>query len=367
MLVHCWIIRIHCSQHYVDLLDDFHENFNKNNEEVMSKFQQNLNIANFICRFGDGKVLLDLAKEIVIPAFLEDLERNYGDNKYFLIDKSLVNIGDSEKTEVALTGRFVKKGKIGREQVYEEGKIVKDPQVMDTAPTSFFVLLLSNHKLLYVRETPGAPSIQTFATTIESFIKVKRNDWINSEFERLKETKNKVTKKSLYVEYPPPEVNVVELSSEVTIREFVKKFKVLNSVEVRLVDTNHELDNSALFGDLRNVKNSLGSDSLSIKNEKKGLIGLKKERVAKLISGPAEEGNSRINLKGIDSDGDKLSGNNEEFKLSIPITLPARVKAAASKMVEIYKKHIESGILSVKDANHTAMEKLLKLKTELGL
>jgi hypothetical protein len=333
----------------------------------MGKFQQNLNIANFICKFGHDKVLLDLAHDVVIPAFFGGFQRSYKDTKYFLTDTSLVDLSDKTRNELALVGRFVKVGKVGRDQVYEGGKIVKDKRELDTAPTSLFVLLLSNHKLLYVRETPGAPSIETFATTIESFIKVQLKNWINEEYERLKEAEKKVTKKQLYEIYPVPEVNIVELSSEFTINQFVKKFSVLNSVEIRLVDTNHEIDNSPLFDRLRNVKNNLGADSLTVKNEKKGLFGLKKDYAAKLVAGPAEEGNSRITLRGLDSEGDKLQGNNDEFKLSVPIELPSRVQMASAKMIDVYNKTLGAGLITIKEASKASMNKLLQLKTQLDL
>lgn len=343
------------------------ENLTKRAGELMGKFQQNLNIANFICKFGHDKVLLDLAHDVVIPAFLSEFHRSYKDIKYFLTDTSLIDVSDKGRTELALIGRFVKLSKVSRDQVYEGGKIVKDKRELDTAPTSLFVLLLSNHKLLYVRETSGAPSIETFATTIESFISVQLKNWINGEHERLKEAGKKVTKKKLYETYPLPEVNIVELSSEFTINQFVKKFSVLNSVEIKLVDTNHEIDNSPLFDRLRNVKDNLGADSLTVKNEKKGLLGLKKAYAAKLVAGPAEEGNSRITLRGLDSEGDKLQGNNDEFKLSVPIELPSKVQTASARMIDVYNKTLGAGLITIKEASKASMSKLLQLKTQLDL
>lgn len=291
----------------------------------MAKYSQHLNVANFICKFGEQTVLLDLFEEVVRPAFLKSHVRSYGDdNKYFFNDTKLIDLSDAQNDEIAIYGTFVKQGKIAREQIFDEGMIKKDPKEMDTAPTSFFVLLLSNHKLLYVRQTPGAPTLQTFSSTISAFLKIEWAAWITSEFERLKGLDEKITKVSLYKKYPRPSVEIVELSSDSTIKEFIKKFKVINSVQIKLVDTNHEIDNSELFIDLRTVKNNLGADSLTIKNEKKGIIGLKKPELTALITAPAADGNSRITIQGIDRDDDKLSGNNNEFKLSVPIDLPSK-------------------------------------------
>jgi hypothetical protein len=333
----------------------------------MARFYQSLNIANFICRFGDNDVLLDMAENIVIPAFLGNFVRTYSDTKYFFLDAQIIDvISEKSKPELALIGRYVKAGKIARDQIYASGKIIKDHKELESAPTSFFVLLLSNHKLLYVRENSGAPSLQSFSSTIEAFIKSQRKNLITQEFERLKETTQKITRAALSEKYANPEINIVELSSDASIQEFVKKFTILNTVEVKLLDTNHELDNSPLFGQARKVKDALNSDSISVKSQRKGLIGLNREAVAALISKPAEEGNSRITLKGVGEDGNGLSGNNDHFKLSVPIELPTTPAKAANATIEMYRQTLKSGMLSVQAAGSVAIQKIKSLRESLG-
>lgn len=332
----------------------------------MARFQQTLNVANFICRFGDSDVLLDMAEDIVIPAFLGQYSRTYADTNYFFIETKLIDVSTQNEPELAIIGRYVKAGRVSRDQVYVGGKIVKDHQELDSAPTSFFVLMLSNHKLLYVRENSGAPGLTSFSSTIEAFIKTQRMKIISKEFERLKDSAQKLTKVALSKKYPLPEINIVELSSDASIQEFVEKFITLNTVEVKLLDTNHELDNSPLFGQARKVKDKLGADSVTVKNEKKGITGLNKEAVAALIAKPAEEGNSRITLKGIGKDGDGLRGNNEHFKLSVPITLPSTAAKAAQSAIFTYRKTLASGMLSVQAASAAAMRKFRSLREKLG-
>lgn len=333
----------------------------------MARFQQHLNIANFICKFGEQKVLLDFGTEIVIPAFTENLTRKYADTSYFFHQVEIVDLGNDGRDEIAIAGRFVKQTKIARDQVFADGNLVKDHRELDSAPASFFALLLSNHKLLYVRENSGAPSLATFGSTVESFLRVKHKKWVDAEYERRNEGEQKVTKKSILDSVPPPELNILELSSEVSIREFVKKFRTLNSVEVRLVNTNHELDNSPLFGDLREVKEAVGADRLTVKTEKSGEKGLLKDKVSRLVAKPAEDGNSVITLRGVDQAGDKLNGNNSEFKLSIPVkTLPSRVTKALHVMFEAYVKQQDAGIVAVKALNKNAVAKLSKVKNQLG-
>jgi hypothetical protein len=309
-----------------------------------------------------------LAKEVVLPAFLSDLKRSFADSTYFFHGVKLLDLGTTNSPELAVAGRFVKTTKVFRDQIYQSGRIVKDHKELESAPTSFFVLLLSNHKLLYIRENSGSPFLSTFAATIENFLKKMHKEWIDSVYEAKAKTKEKVTKAKLHAEWPSPTLDIVELSTETEIKKFVKKFKVINTVEIQLVNTNHEIDNSGLFRDLRSVKDNIDADRLTVKTEKAGDTGLNKSQVTRFISPPAEDANSRITIKGIDLCGEKMDAKNDHFKVAIPVKkLPSDVPTATERLVEAMKRHIEAGIVSIKAANDDAIEKLNSLKAELGL
>jgi hypothetical protein len=327
---------------------------------------QKLNIANFICKFGEQLVLLDMLHEVVIPAFTGAHERAYGDDvRYFFHGVEILDVSDTDTPEVAIAGRFVKEGKVARDQVYVGGRIVKDHQELDTAPSSFFVLLLSNHKLLYVRENSGAPLISTFESTISAFLKSSYRTWISDEFERRKEIAP-ITKKALIGKSPPPIVEIVELSTNSEIHAFVKKFRVINTVEIQLLNTNHETDNEPLFRNLRVVQNRLGSNQLTIKNTKNGDVGLNKTDVANLVSGQAEEANARIILRGKDLEGETMNAVNDHFKLSISVeNLPQQVRKGAVKLIETFRRQVRSGIVNVKKAPVSALRTLNKFRTGL--
>ena len=54
--------------------------------------------ANFVCRFGDEKVLLDYAKDIVLPAFFDDtFVRSYGRTHFFFYETELVKLVTLER------------------------------------------------------------------------------------------------------------------------------------------------------------------------------------------------------------------------------------------------------------------------------
>lgn len=328
---------------------------------------QTLNIANFICKFGDEIVLLDKLEEIIIPAFLSDGVREYGEDiRYFLHNVQVLKFSDGNP-EVAISGRLVKEGKVTRDQVFHQGKIVKDHREMESAPSSFFVLLLSNHKLLYVRETIGAPALSTFASTMNAFIKNSYRDWLKKEMTRSKEAGNPLTQRQIVKRVPLPNVEIVELSTESEIRKFVRRFKIINAVEIQLLSTNHETDNAPLFRRLRGVKDKLGAEQLTIKNTKSGDVGLNKADVADFVSGQAEEANSRIVLRGKDLDGEPMNAVNDHFKLSIKIPdLPQGVLAATNKLYKIFERQITNGTLVIKKAPVAALRKLENFRNKKG-
>lgn len=61
---------------------------------------RNITFANFICRFGEHTVMLDLAEEVVLPAFLSGGSRKYGDSTYSFREVSVENFGTREQPEL---------------------------------------------------------------------------------------------------------------------------------------------------------------------------------------------------------------------------------------------------------------------------
>jgi hypothetical protein len=325
----------------------------------MGTFAQKMNLANFTCTFGEKYVLLDMFDEVVSPAFTGKHTRTYSDSTYFLLDVG-VFLYDSD--EVVVSGRIVKNTTIGREQLYRDGKIVADRQQIESAPTSFFVLRLSDHKSLYVRENSGAPGIGTFSSTISAFIKAEYRKWIRIKYDEMKKKDPGVSWKNVYETFPPPSLEVTPMATESSVTAFLEKFKVINTVEVRLLETNHELDNSPIFGNMRRVKSGTGAESVVLRSQKAGDVGLDKGGVSGLISSPAEEGNSRIVLRGKDLRGTKLVADNESLNVAVPIKkLPESVPAATDDLLEKLLDQIAIGVIKLKDSSVVASAKLKRI------
>ena len=316
----------------------------------MSEYKKKVDFANFVCHFGADELLTYLS-EIVLPAFKGDYIRTYGDETMFLYDVEIVNIKENdESNEVVVTGQFVVDTKFKRTQIFSE-KIIPDSASMEVALSAFFVLRLRDHKLIYVKEVSGAPGLAKFRTTIESFFKKSRNDYIDKLFEELKTQKElglidkKVTKKSIAESIGVPNLEILSLPGKGSLSSFIKQFKILNEIQVRMVKPNNELDNSGLFRGLRSVNKKLDSEvtTITYRNPE----GLTKNNVQEQLEG-ALDGNSELKFKGKRDDGSKLNGSNEDFTVSIPIEkIPKERKTAADFLNRLFKDLVKNGSLSV--------------------
>jgi hypothetical protein len=326
---------------------------------MAASFARNMNLANFTCKFGDSLVLLDLFEEVVFPAFTSGHLRTFSDASYFLIDVSLRKWVEKGVSEVAIVGRIVKNTVLARDQIYKDGKIVKDRAELASAPTGLFVLLLSNHKLLYVRENVGSPSLNTFASTISQFLGASYKKWIRTVYDAGNENGRTVKWADLYKKFPPPVLEVTPMATESSVSAYIEKFKVVNTVEIQLIETNHELDNLPIFGEMREIQEKVSADDISLKTHKKGDVGLSKAGIAKLVSVPAAEGNSKIVIRGTGLGGDRMVAKNDSFNVAIPVpNMPQEAGAAADKLRERLKDQIGLGIIKLKEGGAKAMEKI---------
>jgi len=325
----------------------------------MASFSQKINIANFTCKFGERLVLLDLFEEVVLPAFTGNHVRSFSDATYSLID---VNLRKYSENEVAIIGRIVKNTMLEREQIIVNGKIVKDHAAIESAPSSFFVLMLSNHKLLYVKENVGAPSIDTFASTISLFLSTSYKSWARKLYESKKDTDEKITWSTLYQDFPPPRLEITPIATESSVSAYVEKFATINTVEIKLLETNHELDNLPIFGDMRGIQNKVDADDITLRAHKKGDTGLNKNGIAKLVSTPAQEGNSKIVIRGKGLGGNRLVAQNDSFNVAIPVsTLPRQAANAADAIKDKIDEQSRLGIIDLKKGGAHALRKIAEI------
>lgn len=302
----------------------------------------NMTVANLVCRFGD-KVLLDYLGEIILPAFFDsNLVRTYGEDTSYLFHKVELftnNVGQVKRT--CVIGQFVRDTVLTRDQVLDNGELLHDPQILESSPSAFFVFILENHKLIYLPETNHAPSVLAFAATLRTFVLTKHKEYI----EQLSQESG-ATKKSLYETHQKPRLVVVPLASRESVEDFVARYKSLRRLEVRLLETNDEIDGTAVWRKLRKLKVDAGAkDTALIHSCSDGLL---KDGAVHQIADASATGNALIKLSGYDYDGNKLRGNNESFQVSTSVSnLPEDLVDRGRELVNQFERMVAKGAIIV--------------------
>ncbi len=318
-------------------------------------FTKRVEFGNYTLKFGENKVLLDFVKEIVDPSFQEQkyLRTIKGKADFFFLDTKLLQLKTVKGTSsTAIVGRLVKNTKLKREQIFKGGVIIADRKELETAPSSIFVLLLENHRLIFCKEMAGAPTIQNFESTSQSFLKRRHKDYLHEvALERGKKPKEKISNKELaklLEEFPIPALRVTPLSDKMTLSDFVDRFKSIDKLTIKLLPTNNEeLDNDDFWSELEKSKEKMNSSNVVVQfnNGKDGLNAVEVKEQSKAAS---VMGNSHITMKGHDAQGDTLNGSNDDFSLSIELEeLAENLEAAAKSLFSNFQHLANQGVITL--------------------
>lgn len=333
--------------------------------------------ANFICR-SDKLELLDFVDTVVVPAFLLPLTRTWGENSYFLHDVHVVDLApDTVKGVPAVAGRFVKDTVLHSEQVFNNGVLAANNQKIKSAPSAFFVLLLEQHKLIYCSEFKGAPSLETFRSTLQQFLNRAHASYLQDVYdqrnaetleepeepEQISSTKARITKAALLAEFPRPTLEIVPLASQESIAEFIKRFKTLQSMTIRLIKPNNEINNEGFFKALRGNSDKLGSSASTLTYRNSD--GLSKQTAASHAEAAAD-GNAELKFSGKDQAGQQLSGSNEDFRVVRFIQgLPIKTMAAAKRLFREFRDARDFGLIAGEpDASDSQERRLAQVRRQ---
>jgi hypothetical protein len=318
----------------------------------------NLEIANLVCRFGD-KVLMDYYKEIVLPSFKSKESRKWRGKSYELYGVREMDVmaknGDGHDVCVkVIAGRLVKNTMLTSSQIMKNGILVKRNKRLHTSPSSFFVLYLDKHKLIYIPEMGFAPTISDFEYCLAYYLKKAHRDYLLSLIEKIKaknETlrKNEKTKvpkiKDLMAAIPKPSLTITNMSSRSSLNKFIMSYDTLKSVKIELLPVNEEIDGDEIFKAIRESKESINSKKTVITHA--NTEGLNREKTVSHLSHVAAAGNHSIVTTGTDEKGNKMDGSNTDFKLKRPISpLPNETSPSVALVHPEILKMIESGIVA---------------------
>lgn len=321
------------------------------------KRQQTIEFGNLVCRFGQH-VLIDKLAEIVAPAFFGDHARNFGETSFFFygVEELVLTAADGVKY-TGIAGRLIKNTRVRRDQIFTIDGLVKDTASLASAPSSFFLLILDTHRLIYVRETPDAPYMSAFRSTLHTFLRREHTDYVNRVAEESGHTKVSVSKDT-----PRPSLQLIPLTSDAGIDDFITSFQKLTTFEISIKRKNDEIDDDQFFEELDRQGQDVGATSSVLKH--KNAAGLDIASVTEKLKSTSGVGQQIVKLKGFDFEGDVLQGNNENFQLKRPIeVLPRDVVKSSERLFGNYLNLSKEGLIKVPPAS-ARVKRILRERNE---
>lgn len=330
-----------------------------------------LELANYTLTFGEEWVLLDLFDEVVKPSFQPRAYRRKIQDKgeFFFWDTKLTVLEEDPNCPIlGIRGRLIKRTTLRRDQIFRDhGGIVRDLDELETAPSSLFLLILNNHRLIFCREVAGAPTIENFLHTSRSFLKRRHREWIAElHLENKKKREGdaatpRVTKKALISKYPTPNLRITPLSDEQGLSRFMNRFSHIDELFIRLAPTNQELNNDDFWRDFEERRKKMSSKSVTV-HFHNFQDGLNRRSARAQCRSAIAMGNSNLIIRGRDRRGGALRGSNEDFKFSVKVEkLPEDLPGAARRSYEKFKELVAERVVHVPKATSEVAQRIRSL------
>ncbi|HHZ4815068.1 TPA: hypothetical protein ACWGK2_000877 [Yersinia enterocolitica] len=310
------------------------------------EFVKKLEFGNYTLKFGDDLVLMDLIDDIVMPSFHEmNYRRSIREkSEFFFLDTEMIVLDNNpQEPVIGIKGKLVKNTVLTRDQIFSDNKLVEDYEELETAPSSFFLLILNSHRLILSKEVSGAPTIENFQSTSQYCLTQRWIEFINETYDSEKKIREdnpqlpRITKKSLRIETPSPKLRITTLTDKKSLEEFIELFEKINRLSIKLLPTNQEeIDNDDFFWQEFGQRNeALNSNQASVlfTNPQEGLSH---NAVLNELNSATSLANSEFNMKGYDEQGDIMKGSNDNFNLSCEVPDLARDTNIAAQ--ESYKE-----------------------------
>lgn len=211
----------------------------------MLQMKKDAQIANFNIVFGeDEKPMLDYFDTVIYPVFTSDMKKVSEGNEYLFKN---VKISEGVGNIYFLSGQFVKKTILEiKSDINEKGELVEKDEKYSAAPYSSFVINLMNHRMIYVPNQKGSPTLANFRSTVKYMI----SKYISE--------KNKDVDEKDKIAYAL--VNIVGIPSAKTMNELLQNVEKINKLTLRFYPLNGDLHLKEVFGILTtDMRQEVGS------------------------------------------------------------------------------------------------------------
>lgn len=290
---------------------------------------------------------------------------------YRFHDLRLEMVGGDSTGYPCLYGRLVRLMTIQAEQQFDDRakKIVPSEDSVESAPSSFFLISLADHKLAFFPESKRrSPSLQDIQFTIS---RILRDDWQRRRSEAQAEMLAQVGKiriprgqrdsweQELERRFPEPEVRITPLAAKMALQKRFTLYEKIQSVEIRPFKTNNELadENAELLRQFVETRKRLGSvrDKFELSNKKQGL---NKGEAEQLVT-HASDGNFQVKMKGVDSYGRPLNDDLENMRIQIdyPIKRDEVITARAMRVLSILLEALKNHAILIKEPTQLAVQR----------
>lgn len=318
-------------------------------------------LANFVCKFNKYN-LMDLYDQVVKPAFLNEDIWKVKKGKFFFSDVQIVELSNEDERTLAITGRFIRDTVLRRKQRYDRKTktLIQDEQTLQSSPSSIFVLILNNHRLIYLKETPHAPTVEMFRETCYTFLSRRTRDYAKQLGDD--------QRKKFITEYGLPDLRITPFTSEESLTKFIQEFSVLNTVKITLKPRNNDdIDNADLIDSLHDISESLGSSSTQLIYHNKE-DGLDKEKMIEQIRDTTKHTNQLVQLSGLSQENTVLKGDNTNFKIVkyIKDINLSDIKNVANKLFEKVKDLKSSNTIKLPSTEKSLQQKIDVIDIDSG-
>jgi hypothetical protein len=298
--------------------------------------------ANVVVKFGENDLLH--RPEIVSAAFLIDTKvRNLKHKSYHFLDVDMLQLDEHDPNSICIFGTFVKNTNLRREQVLIGDKLVEDDAVLQSSPSSFFCLFLTYHRLAYLPQSSFAPTLSEFSSTLAYFIREAWDKDIKNKRRLEKENNSNLTLAKVLEQYPKPSVKVVQATAANSISDYIDKFEKIKQLRISIIERNSEFDIRSPLQEIQRRFNR-ANPNVTYLNAENHKDGLEPKAVKGLVTSATDGGYEEALIKGTGKNGEKISGDNSDFKLKTPFTaIVARGVIAAKSLFESFKGLISDG------------------------
>lgn len=308
------------------------------------KGKKEIQLANFNCTFGTveekASPMLEYFIEIIYPAFKR--KKQYG---VFFFDEII--IGENKKIGYYLYGKIIKDTTLEVKSRYDwdKEKLVDTDEKYRSSPFSEFILMLNNHRLLFIPGTKGHPRLSSLKTLLKNNIK--------------KVTKEH-NKKSLPEEELPPiySFDIIEIPKKTNVLKDIEMFEEIKSFSLEFMKLNHE----PLAGMLQNI------DSIREKcGSKSSKYTMKNPTEKKVIAEIIQESDGLANFSMVarkKEDIESIEYKNDNFKEVRELLLPEHETLENNINLAIDDSFNDPRINSAKKAEKSLYERAIeKIKT----